>query len=60
MQEAALAGHLDVDAPPAGWADHHGHREAQQLLEGLERPDAPTTVTEPRGEAEATTGRSRS
>lgn len=27
------------DATPAGWAGHHGQREAQQLLEALERPD---------------------
>jgi len=25
------------DAPPAGWAEHHGQHEAQQLLETLER-----------------------
>jgi hypothetical protein len=27
------------DATPAGWAEHHGQREAQQLLEALEQPD---------------------
>jgi ankyrin repeat protein len=26
------------DATPAGWAEHHGQHEAQQLLEALERP----------------------
>ena len=51
----------EYDAPPAGWADHHGHGEKRsQLFEGLERPDAPTTVTAPWGEAKATTARSRS
>jgi len=34
------------DATPAGWAEHHGQREAQQLLEALEQPDPPTTSTE--------------
>ena len=28
------------DATPAGWAEHHGQREAQQLLEALEQPDS--------------------
>jgi ketosteroid isomerase-like protein len=28
------------DATPAGWAEHHGQREAQQLLDALEQPDA--------------------
>jgi ketosteroid isomerase-like protein len=34
------------DATPAGWAEHHGQREAQQLLEALEQPDpaSPTNV----------------
>jgi ketosteroid isomerase-like protein len=27
------------DATPAGWAEHHGQPEAQQLLEALEQPD---------------------
>jgi len=27
------------DATPAGWAEHHGQHEAQQLLESLEPPD---------------------
>jgi hypothetical protein len=30
------------DATPAGWAEHHGQPEAQQLLEALEQPDMPT------------------
>ena len=29
------------DATPAGWAEHHGQREAQELLEALERPHRP-------------------
>ena len=29
------------DATPAGWAEHHGQGEAQQLLEALEQPDGP-------------------
>ena len=28
-------------ATPAGWAEHHGQPEAQQLLKALEQPDAP-------------------
>jgi len=28
------------DATAAGWAEHHGQREAQQLLEALEQPGA--------------------
>jgi len=32
------------DATPAGWAEHHGQREAQQLLEALQQPDASTRV----------------
>ena len=35
------------DATPAGWAEHHGQREAQQLLEALEQPD-PAARTERR------------
>jgi hypothetical protein len=27
------------NATPAGWAEHHGQRDAQALLEALERPD---------------------
>ena len=34
------------DATPAGWAEHHGQREAQQLLEALEQPDPATPSTE--------------
>jgi ketosteroid isomerase-like protein len=34
------------DATPAGWAEHHGQHEAQQLLETLEQPDAPTPLTD--------------
>ena len=30
------------DATPAGWAEHHGQHEAQQLLEALEQTDSPT------------------
>ena len=30
------------DATPAGWAEHHGQREAQQLLEALEHTDPAT------------------
>ena len=40
------------DATPAGWAEHHGHREAQRLLEALEqavptprRDEADPTIT---------------
>jgi ankyrin repeat protein/ketosteroid isomerase-like protein len=32
------------DATPAGWAEHHGQREAQELLEALERPDVSTPL----------------
>ncbi len=34
------------DATPAGWAEHHGQHEAQQLLEALEHPDPATPSTE--------------
>jgi ketosteroid isomerase-like protein len=34
------------DATPAGWAEHHGQREAQELLEAHEQPDPPTPTTE--------------
>jgi ketosteroid isomerase-like protein len=34
------------DATPAGWAEHHGQPDAQQLLEALERPAPPTRDTE--------------
>jgi ketosteroid isomerase-like protein len=33
------------DATPAGWAEHHGQREAQELLEALQHP-TPATPTE--------------
>jgi RimJ/RimL family protein N-acetyltransferase len=33
------------DATPAGWAEHHGQREAHELLEALEQADAFTTLT---------------
>ncbi|HET7050318.1 MAG TPA: ankyrin repeat domain-containing protein [Solirubrobacteraceae bacterium] len=32
------------DATPAGWAEHHGQHEAQQLLESLEQPDLSTPL----------------
>jgi hypothetical protein len=34
------------DATPAGWAEHHGQREAQQLLKALEQGSPATTSTE--------------
>jgi ketosteroid isomerase-like protein len=34
------------DATPAGWAEHHGQREAQQLLEALEQPDPAAPLME--------------
>jgi ketosteroid isomerase-like protein len=34
------------DATPAGWAEHHGHREAQQLLETHEQGDAVAAAEE--------------
>jgi ankyrin repeat protein/ketosteroid isomerase-like protein len=34
------------DATPAGWAEHHGQHEAQQLLGALEQPDAPTPLSD--------------
>jgi ketosteroid isomerase-like protein len=34
------------DATPAGWAEHHGQREAQRLLEELEQSDPATQSTE--------------
>jgi ketosteroid isomerase-like protein len=37
------------DATPAGWAEHHGQREAQQLLEALEQPDAPSPLIDEAG-----------
>jgi ankyrin repeat protein/ketosteroid isomerase-like protein len=44
------------DATPAGWAEHHGQREAQQLLEGLARPDPATRLTVGRAVPTAQTG----
>jgi ankyrin repeat protein/ketosteroid isomerase-like protein len=34
------------DATPAGWAEHHGQHEAQQLLEALEHTDRATPTEE--------------
>jgi ketosteroid isomerase-like protein len=34
------------DATPAGWAEHHGQPEAQQLLEALEQPAPATPATD--------------
>ena len=34
------------DATPAGWAEHHGQLEAQQLLESLEQPEPATPTTQ--------------
>jgi ankyrin repeat protein/ketosteroid isomerase-like protein len=36
------------DATPAGWAEHHGQREAQQLLEAVEHPVSSAPSTEDR------------
>jgi ketosteroid isomerase-like protein len=33
------------DATPAGWAEHHGQHEAQQLLESVEQSDRATPLT---------------
>jgi ankyrin repeat protein len=33
-------------ATPAGWAEHHGQREAQELLKGLEQPEGLTPLTD--------------
>jgi ankyrin repeat protein len=43
------------DATPAGWAEHHGQREAQQLLEALEPPGASPQLTDEADRAIATT-----
>ncbi len=43
-------------ATPAGWAEHHGQREAQQLLEPLEQRDPPTPSTEEEAVPTAQTG----
>ena len=42
------------DATPAGWAEHHGQREAQQLLEALEQPGPPRRATERTAQSRAT------
>jgi ketosteroid isomerase-like protein len=39
------------DATPAGWAEHHGQHEAQQLLEALEQSDTAATTEEGTGAA---------
>ncbi len=39
------------DATPAGWAEHHGQREAQQLLEALEHPRRSAALTNEAGHA---------
>jgi ketosteroid isomerase-like protein len=44
------------DATPAGWAEHHGQHEAQQLLEALEQPDPATPLTEERADPTTQTG----
>jgi ketosteroid isomerase-like protein len=36
------------DATPAGWAEHHGQHQAQQLLEALEQPDPADLLTKDR------------
>jgi Ankyrin repeats (3 copies) len=43
-------------ATPAGWAEHHGQPEAQQLLEALEQPDPATPLTEERAVPSTQTG----
>jgi len=42
------------DATPAGWAEHHGQREAQQLLEALEQSDTHAASTADEGSAALT------
>ena len=44
------------DATPAGWAEHHGQREAQQLLETLGQPDPAIPLTEERALPTTQTG----
>jgi Ankyrin repeats (many copies) len=44
------------DATPAGWAEHHGQHEAQQLLEALEQPAPPSPLTEERAVPTTQTG----
>lgn len=43
-------------ATPAGWAQHHGQHEAQQLLEALEQPDPANLLTEARAVPSTQTG----
>ena len=43
------------DATPAGWAEHHGQREAQQLLEAFEQPDPGTPPSDEADRALPTT-----
>jgi ankyrin repeat protein len=43
------------DATPAGWAEHHGQREAQQLLEALEQPHSSTPSSDAPDDAAPTT-----
>ena len=42
------------DATAAGWAEHHGQGEAQQLLEALERPEVFTPLPDQAGHAAMT------
>ncbi len=42
------------DATPAGWAEHHGQREAQQLLDTVEQPEPSTRLTDQADRAAAT------
>ena len=41
-------------ATPAGWAEHHGQHEAQQLLEALEELDAATALPDHANDATVT------
>jgi hypothetical protein len=43
------------DATPAGWAEHHGQREAQQLLAALERSDPSARLSDEADQAVPTT-----
>jgi ketosteroid isomerase-like protein len=43
-------------ATPAGWAEHHGQREAQQLLQALEQPEPTAPSTEAGAVATTQTG----
>jgi ketosteroid isomerase-like protein len=44
------------DATPAGWAEHHGQREAHKLLQALERPDRATPLPDAGGVPATQTG----